>query len=307
MRDRIFTHISRRWRFTTMSNTMNFLANDSASDVGKTSKCISLLNWISPLHDLGRMIKIEFLKNFAPSSILGSIALFFSMLMVAASPLKGAIVANGDYEQNTLAGAVATAPLTSWAPTNSAGGITQVFGLDTTQTYGTAPHGGSISVAFTSDASAPANTTASISQTLTTDSTKTYNLQLWVANPVADVNSRQNLFSVIWNGAAVNLSSVDPVHFAVPNPANPNATELAGAAGTYVVTGDTTWFVVNILNLVPGAGSTTPLRFEGQNNNYATLVDDVSVVETPEPSTMVLLVAGVALIGSRRRRQQAKS
>ena len=252
------------------------------------------------------MIKIELLKKFALHSSLASFALLFSMLMVAALPLKGAIVANGDFELNTSAGAVATAPLTNWAPANSALAVTQILGLDTTLTYGTVPHGGSISVAFTSDPTAPANTTASISQTLTTDSTKTYNLQLWVANPVADVNSRQNLFSVIWNGAPVNLTLWN-ANFATPNPANPNATELAGAAGTYVVAGDTTWFVVNILNLVPGAGSTTTLKFEGQNNNYATLVDDVSVVETPEPSTMVLLIAGVALIGARRRRQQVTS
>ncbi len=253
------------------------------------------------------MIKVKLLKKSVLNSCFSSMALLLSVLLAISSPLKGAIVSNGDFEQNTLPGAVASAPLTDWAPANSAFATTQVFGLDTTLTYGTVPHGGSISVAFTSDASAPANATANISQTLTTDSTKTYNLQLWVANPVADVNSRQNLFSVIWNGAPVNLFSVDPVHFAVPNPANPIATELAGAAGTYVVAGDTTWFVVNILNLTPGAGSSTTLRFEAQNNNYATLVDDVSVVETPEPSTMVLLVAGAALVGSRRRRQQATS
>lgn len=246
---------------------------------------------------------MQLLKKVSLKLSAGFIALLLSMLILPASTLDAAIVANGNFEQNIVPGPIADAPLTNWAPTNSAGGVTQVFGQDTTLTYGTVPHGGSISVAFTSDPTAPANTTASISQTLTTDSTKTYNLQLWVANPVADVNSRQNLFSVIWNGAPVNLTLWN-ANFATPNPSNPNATELAGAPGTYVVAGDTTWFVVNILNLVPGAGSTTTLRFEGQNNNYATLVDDVSVVETPEPSTLVLLVAGAALIGSRRRRQQ---
>ena len=256
------------------------------------------------------MIKIQLVKKFPIKLSVGFIALLFCVLMFPASTLQGAIVADGDFE-DLKTGSPASAPLTNWAPTNSPGGVTQVFGLDTTLTYGTVPHGGSISVAFTSDPSAPANSTASISQTLTTDSTKTYHLQLWVANPVADVRSRQNLFSVIWNGAAVDLSSVDPVHFATPNPANPNATELAGAAGTYVVKGDTPWFVMNILNL-PGGPSPDPgtiptLQISAQNNNYATLVDDVSVVETPEPSTLVLLIAGAALAGSRRRRQEKTS
>jgi len=234
---------------------------------------------------------------------LSSIVALFGVMMAILSSLKGAIVVNGDFEQGIVPDVISTAPLTNWTPTNSLDGTTQVFGMDTTLTYGIAPQSGSIAVAFTSDASAPANSMASISQTITTSPTKTYNLHFWISSPVADVNSRQNLFSVIWGGTMLNLSYWNP-NFAAPNPSRTDLVELNGAAGTYVVAGDTAWFPVDILNLTPSPGSTTDLMFSGQNNNWATLVDNVLVEETPEPSTMVMIAAGAAVMGLRRKRQQ---
>jgi hypothetical protein len=65
---------------------------------------------------------------------------------------------------------------------------------------------------------------------------------------------------------------------------------------------NTNWFQVTIGGLSASSASTN-LKFIAQNNNSATLVDDVSVEETPEPSTMVLIGAGAAFIGARRRRR----
>jgi len=245
------------------------------------------------------------LKKIAPNIPLGYIFMLFSMFVFSASMLKGAIVSNGDFEQDKT-GTPATAPLTNWSPTNSDASPTPqttVKGQDPFYAYNFAQHtdNGSIAANFFSNTDAPANSMASISQTLTTDPTKSYNLQLWVANPYQDPNARANLFSVIWNGNAVKLSDVDPVHFAAPSGL---PTELNGDPGTYVVKPNSPWFVVNINNLAPGLGLSTNLVISGQNNNLATLVDDVAVTETPEPSSVVLLLAGTALIGVRRRRQQ---
>ena len=161
------------------------------------------------------------------------------MFIAASQSLEGAIV-NGGFEDNAILAtppSVSLAPLTFWNPTgvtiidpNPPNGpitISSVIGMDPTNTYGLAAHTGAIAAAFSSDPTAPANSMATISQQVNTLSGHSYNIQLWVANPYQDTNARANLFSVMWGSTLVDLSALDPVHFA-PLTGAPN--ELAGAS-----------------------------------------------------------------------------
>jgi hypothetical protein len=241
------------------------------------------------------------LNKTAQKAPFGLLATLLCVVLLLVPTLNAAIVANGDFEDNLVLGPVNEAPLTNWSPTGSAD--TQIFGHNTTLTYGVAPQSGTIAVVFSSTASAPANSMGSISQTLTTDNTKQYNLALWVSNPVHDPDARLNLFSIYWNGAPVDLTLWNS-NFAVPNPSNPSTSELAGAPGTYVLAGDTAWFLLYIQNLTPGSGTTTNLTISAQNNDYVTLVDNVDVQETPEPSSVIMFCIGAGIVGLRRRRAQ---
>ena len=264
------------------------------------------------------MLKINTLKKAAPRIRVGYFFMLFCMLLICVPTSKGAIV-NGDFEDNAdLSGAIASAPLTGWSPTPA--GTAIVIGRDpffqnsnfrSLVSAGGGTTGGSISALFLNDQGvpAPANSMASITQNITTTPGQFYDIRLWVANlsttitGAGDPSARENLFSVMWNGSAINLSAVDPVHFAVPNPSNPNAVELAGNSGTYVLAADSAWTLVIIPNQAAAlTGLTTTLTISAQNNNNATAVDAVDV--TPEPSSIVLLIAGAAFAGTRRRRQQ---
>ena len=266
------------------------------------------------------MLKINTLKNFAHSAPRVRVGYFFTllcMLLICVPTVQGAIV-NGDFEDNAdLSGPIATAPLTGWSPTPA--GTAIVIGRDpffsdsnfrSLVSAGGGTTGGSISALFLNDQGvpAPANSLASISQNISTTPGQFYDIRLWVANlsttasGAGDPGARANLFSVMWNGSAIDLSAVDPVHFAAPNPLNP--TEIPGGPGTYVLAADSAWTLVIIPNQAAGSGSTTTLTISAQNNNNATAVDAVDVTVTPEPSSIVLLIAGAAFAGTRRRRQQ---
>lgn len=260
------------------------------------------------------------LKKTAPDSRMGFVVMLFSMLMLCVPKTDAAIV-DGDFETDIVAGNPTTSPLTSWSPTNSPDGSGIVLGINpafynsvfsSLVNAGGGTTGGSVSAIFTSASGGggPANQMASISQNVATTPGQFYDIRLWVANMstaaggAPDTGARANLFSVTWNGTLIDLSAVDPVHFAAPNPLNPNAVELAGAAGTYVLTATGGWTLVIIPNQAAAGGvaTTTNLTISAQNNNLATAVDAVDVV--PEPSSIVLLAAGAALAGLRRRRQQ---
>ena len=265
------------------------------------------------------MRKTDALKKTAPFPRVAIIIMLLSMVMLLAPKTDAAIV-DGDFESTAdLSGPIATATLATWSPTNSVDGTTLVVGTDpyfhnsvfnSLVSAGGGTTGGSISALFlTSPAGySPANSMASISQNVATTPGKFYDIRLWVANISTDINgqgdagARENLFSVTWDGNLVDLSAVDPVHFAAPNPANPNAVELAGATGTYVLTATGGWTLVTFQKQASGA--TTTLTISAQNNNNATAVDAVDVVETPEPSSVILLAAGAAIAGLRRRRAQ---
>ena len=267
------------------------------------------------------MVKINFLNNTAPEFRVRFLLMLLSILIMCSSKAAAAIV-DGDFEANAdFSGPFATSALPAWAPTNSADGSGIIRGIDPASynsvfsslvSTGGGTTGGSVSAIFTSSSGGggPANQMASISQNVSTTPGKFYDIRLWVANmstaagSAPDLGARENLFSVMWNGSLIDLSAVDPVHFAAPNPSNPAAVELAGAPGTYVLTATGGWTLVVIQNQAASAGATTALKISGQNNNLATGVDAVDVTQTPEPSSILLLAAGATLIGLRRRREQ---
>lgn len=257
-------------------------------------------------------IKDRSLKRSAPSFSFVKILMLSSMFITVSQSLQGAIVnVNTGFEDNATLlpfPSISTAPLTSWNPQGVTvpdpnppfGPITvsSVEGIDPTSPYGIAAHSGSIASVFSSDPSAPINSMATISQQVNTTLGQSYNIQLWVANPFQDLSARANLFSVMWGSTLVNLATIDPVHFAIQTGA---PGELVGASSAYIVKPASPWFVVDLSNLL-ATSSQTVLTISGQNNNFVTLVDDVLVTETPEPSTVALLGMGAALMGVRRRR-----
>jgi hypothetical protein len=226
------------------------------------------------------------LNKTSPSFSLCSIAMLLCMLMAQPSA-EGAIVNGGFEDTLDTSEAVMKSSLDNW--TISQTDINKVIGRDTTVLYALAPHGGFIDAAFNSDPTAEGSG-ASLTQALTTDTTKTYNVSLWVANPIQEAGNINNVFSVTWDGALISLSGA-------------NITETALNSKTYIVTAESGWNQITATNL-PVTTTSTNLVISARNNQWATLVDDVTVEETPEPSTVVMLGIGAALMGLRRRRQQ---
>ena len=238
--------------------------------------------------------------KFFPLSFL---AILVCALMAPSQHSQAAIVAYSDDFENSPTNNNGGANGSWRAPFNASwttGGSGDVLGTDQYSFSAGAyvpPHSGNITAAFWSATNDGSVSTASLSTDVPTTVGMTYDLRFWISNPVADISARQNLFSVSWNGALLNLAS-DP-RFKLST----GGVELPGTANQFVVDPNTNWFEVFISNLAPGVGPTTNLTFSGQNNNWATLVDNVLVEETPEPSTLVMLCAGAALIGARRRRR----
>jgi hypothetical protein len=227
------------------------------------------------------------------------------MWMMGALKVEATIVVNGDFENLATFNA-------NWNPTvvldplppNSA--VSVADPAETIPRYGLTANSGSIATAFASDSNAPAGSMASISQSLLTDASKTYTLHFWIENTAQISDPRQNLFSVRWDGNLLNLNAVDP-RFKIPD-SSPGSPELyGGGSNQFVLDPTTTWVEIVIPDLNPNLLGPTVLKFEGQNNNWVTLVDDVLVEETPEPSTVVMLGAGALLMGLRRRRQHRSS
>ena len=261
---------------------------------------------------------------------MGFIFMLFSVIMLCVPKTDAAIVSDGDFESSAVLSSPLkwTAALPDWHPTPSLDGTALVSGIDPypPSTYfqsliGGGTTGGNISAVFvpSSLGTVIADSMASISQNVSTTPGKFYDIRLWVANMATtalgapDTGARENLFSVIWNGAPIDLTHVSIVGrevFATPNPPgplnpNPPAIELSGAAGTYVLAATGVWTLVIIPNQAASENSFTTLKISAVNSNPAgTAVDAVDVTETPEPSSIALLAAGAALAGLRRRRQQ---
>ena len=255
--------------------------------------------------------------------------MLLSIFMPFLRTAEGAIVLSDDFETGkaNLNGGPGSEIDGQWITTPNLSGWTlsgtaDVAGTDAySSPDGTykAPHSGHITAAFYSSGNTGvpptqrpfpvSSDTASMRRSVTTANFAdgTYNIHFWISNPIADPNSRQNLFSVTWGNVALNLASYD-ARFKIPvtpldqNPDLTPGHELFGGPNEYVVDAATDWFEVSINGLTAPTGSTT-LKFTGQNNNSATLLDDVSVQETPEPTTVVLLGAGATLMSLRRRRR----
>lgn len=227
------------------------------------------------------------LRNRPPKSPLRIFASFACALATMCT-LEAAIV-NGGFEDDAYSlDSIPQAPLTGWSKTP--GPETTVVGEDTGlggPPWGLSPHSGSIAARFSSGAS-ETGAGASLSQAVVTDTAYTYDVSLWVANPLQEVGGTNNVFSLNWNGNLVALSHA-------------NLTEISSGAKIYVVASGTAWFQLLITGL-PVAGTSTTLVISARNNDWATLVDDVVVQETPEPSTVLLLFTGAAILGMRRRR-----
>ncbi len=228
------------------------------------------------------------------------------MLILASQPIQAAIVFSDDFEAgavNTFTPAVdgqwTTPSLSGW----TSGGTLDVSGTDFYSFSGStyvAPHSGHITAAFFSAGNSSDPNTASIERTIATSTAPgfTYDIHFWISNPITNTSARQNLFSVTWGNTVLNLSSYDPL-FKTPDIL---LNELQGGPNEYVLAPNTNWFEVTLTGLTATSANTV-LRFTGQNNNSATLVDDITVVETPEPTTIALLGAGAVLVGMRRKRR----
>jgi PEP-CTERM motif len=224
-----------------------------------------------------------------------SFAALFGVLLSFSATVQGAIVTNGGFEANTdlVTPPWPTAPLTGWTKGEIVGtgvpGQNRVDGLDPIFLYALAPHSGNIATAFNSDSdTVTKGGFATLTQALATDITKTYDVSLWVANPIMDAGNFNNAFSVSWDGALVTLSGT-------------YITETAPGSKTYKVTPNTTWFEITA-SFLPVTGTSTSLVVSGRNSDWATLVDDVSIVETPEPTTLAMLGTAFLVMGLRRNR-----
>ena len=251
-----------------------------------------------------------------PLSIFRSLVLaVVGISLIPATHLEGAIVLTDDFETGAnnlnspgapIAGQWITTPnLVGWILRDNLGvaGNGDVAGTDhysSPDGIYFAPHSGNIVAAFYAFGNGGGTFTSSMERLVPTNlfTIGTYDISFWISNPLADTNARQNLFSLRWGSTLLDLSSYDP-RFKLPNLLND---ELPGGPNEYVLDANTNWFQVVITGLTATSANTL-LKFTGQNNHNATLVDDVQVVETPEPSTIVLLGAGMVIAGLRRRRR----
>lgn len=224
-----------------------------------------------------------------------SFAALFGVLLSFSSTVQGAIVTNGGFEDNTdfVSDPFPVAPLTGWIKGEvlGSGGIDQnnVDGLNPLSMYALAPHSGDIAAAFNSTTNTiTTGGFATLTQAIVTDTTKTYDVSLWVANPIQDAGNFNNVFSVSWDGALVTLSGT-------------YIAETVPGSKIYKVTPNTTWFEITA-SLLPVTGTSTNLEVSARNSDWATLVDDVSIVETPEPTTLAMLGTAFLVMGLRRNR-----
>ena len=141
------------------------------------------------------------------------------------------------------------------------------------------PHSGHISVMFTSP---PPQGLTSLSQVISTAPGGQYALHFFLANP--DPDGIDNRFSVTWGGVEVRPSNAPPI--------GTNWVLAGGAAWTeYVIP-------------ITASAASTNLVFSGFSNS-SLLLDDVSIVNIPEPGAASAFVIGTLALASRRRRLRA--
>ena len=191
------------------------------------------------------------------------------------------IVNNGSFESTSDGGSpIPTAPFagSGWTATQTATDTVSLVG--TGILYNLAPQNLEIAAAFGSEPSSTGNG-ASLSQMLTTVATQYYDLSFWLANPVSAAISN-NVFSVSWGGSLISLSGA-------------NLT-LAGSNQYKVGPDDTKWYHVTALGLAP-TGTSTDLTFSARNNEWQTLVDNVSVTPSVPDGGSTIMFLALAVIG----------
>ena len=140
------------------------------------------------------------------------------------------------------------------------------------------PHSGHISVIFSG---IPAQGLTSLSQQIATTPGGQYALHFWLANP--DPDGSDNRFSVTWGGTEVRPANAPPLGTNWVLSVGPSWTE-------YVIP-------------ITAAAASTNLVFSGYSS-ASLLLDDVSIVDIPEPSAASALAIGTLALTARRRRSR---
>lgn len=116
-----------------------------------------------------------------------------------------------------------------------------------------------------------------------------YHISFWLSNQIESGSFPNNSMSAYFGGTIALDGSLNLT----------NASTLLSPTPIAVPTG---W--VKYEYDVTAPANNARLSFQGGNTNSAVLLDDVTVVETPEPSALVMLGIGAALAGMRRNRRQ---
>jgi hypothetical protein len=117
-----------------------------------------------------------------------------------------------------------------------------------------------------------------------------YRISFWLSNQIG--TNPNNYMDVNWGGSIASLGApiTGGMSLSGGSPSIPGAIPI-GTAWTY--------YQFDVV----ATSNNARLSFIGGNSAAANLIDDVSVVAIPEPSTLIMLGAGMFLMGLRRHRR----
>ncbi len=151
------------------------------------------------------------------------------------------------------------------------------------QAAGGGPHSGTLAAVFPNFTASGGYDGYISQQVLGTKTGQDYKISFWLSDQLEDQGN--NSMTVNWGGTISGSSIAGGVNLLGPTP---QVASVGWTLHEFTVTAPT---------------NDARLSFIGGNSSAANLVDDVAVVETPEPGTIVLLVAGAAMMGLSRRRR----